>query len=146
LTARPAWIFAADEVGRPDQDEATVRPYTPRPIDPGDGLLVVRAIFRLADGTELTGYVSPIPSGEPPTLGAVQPVILGPSGQIPLWFGMAPLPPERVAGLLAALGRSARQVFPLRYRSDVPLADRPIEGQVEGFGYLARGRVAWTRS
>jgi hypothetical protein len=59
----PVWEFASDEEGVAGQDEATVRPYEVSfPVDAaGHGGPVVRAVFTLADGTNLRGYFSPQP-------------------------------------------------------------------------------------
>ena len=65
LEQRPIWEFALDEEGEEGQDEATVRPWTGnQPLDPADGMFVVRAVFELADGTKLTGYLTPPVQGE----------------------------------------------------------------------------------
>jgi len=56
----PVWIFALDEEGEEGQDEATVRPRpATRPVDPTEGMMVVKARFTLADGTSMTGYITP---------------------------------------------------------------------------------------
>ncbi len=136
-----AWEFASDEEGFPDQDEATVRPYTKIPIDPGDGLLVVRAAFRLADGTDLIGYISPPPPGTSWDLSSRQPVIVMQGGQVPMWFGMRQPSPEDIQGFLATLGKTNAHVFPLVYKSDASVVGGPVEGQVDGFCFLSQGRV-----
>jgi len=56
LERTPVWEFALDEEVEEGQDEATVRPVEgPFPLDPAGGMFVVRARFRLGDGTRLTG-------------------------------------------------------------------------------------------
>jgi hypothetical protein len=85
----PVWEFASDEEGVAGQDEATVRPYEVSfPVDAaGHGGLVVRAVFTLADGTNLRGYFSPQPvSLRKP--GLVQPVIICDAGQVNFWNGI----------------------------------------------------------
>ena len=57
LENHPIWEFALDEEGEDGQDEATVRPWEGgEPLNPADGMFVVRATFELADGTRLVGY------------------------------------------------------------------------------------------
>ena len=77
----------------------------------------------------------------PWNLGGLQPVILADSGQVPLWFGMFPPPADRIGSFLAALAKSAAQMFPLSYRSDVPILGGPVEGNVAGFSFLNQGKV-----
>ena len=48
--------FALDEEGEDGQDEATVRPYEiSGPLDSADGPLIIRALFTLADNTQMHG-------------------------------------------------------------------------------------------
>ena len=87
LATTPAWEFALDEEGEEDQDEATVRPtHGNAPIDAAAGMYVVRARFRLADGTEQVGYLTPPVQGDA-TWPAIQPVVVTPHGQVMFWFG-----------------------------------------------------------
>ena len=136
LATTPAWEFALDEEGEEDQDEATVRPVRGRaPIDPAAGMYVVRARFRLGDGTPLVGYLTPPVQGES-TLPTIQPIIVTPRGQVMFWFGA--LAPERktLATAYERLGRKAGEVFPVSYESDVPLVGGPVRGELSGFGYF----------
>lgn len=83
----PIWEFASDEEGEEDQDEATVRPWEGgEPLDPADGMFVVRANFVLADGTSIAGYVTPPVQGDA-SIGTIQPILLTPRGQVALWCG-----------------------------------------------------------
>ena len=75
----------------------------------------------------------------------VQPVIMESARQTQLWFGIAPVSPERVGALLAGLNRSADQVFPLTYYSDIAHLGPPVRGEAQGFGWFADDRVRWTR-
>jgi len=143
LKAHPAWIFASDEVGVSGQDEATVRPYTQNPVDTGNGLLVVRSKFKLADETEFLGYVSP-PSIDSTSwhIGYQQPAIVTTNGQVPLWFGIRRHSVERVHGFLALMGKAANEVFPLSYRSDIPMLSGAVEGTLAGFYFMDDGKIS----
>jgi len=78
LATSPVWEFALDEEGEDGQDEATVRPYLlRRGLDLDAGMFVVRALFVLADGTIMTGYLTPPVQGDA-GLGTLQPVIVTP--------------------------------------------------------------------
>jgi len=69
----PIWKFALDEEGDEGQDETTVRPYKiSGAFDPSYGMCVVRALFTLADGSKMQGYLTP-PFPDDDSLGIVQP-------------------------------------------------------------------------
>jgi hypothetical protein len=131
------WEFALDEEGEEGQDEATVRPYESHgPINPSEGMFIVRARLGLADGTQLKGYLTPPVQGDS-SLGTLQPAVVVSGGQVSFWCGM--LEPERghIAASYARLGKaSASQVFPLRFESDVALVGGPIVGELPGFMVL----------
>jgi hypothetical protein len=135
--AAPVWEFASDEEGVAGQDEATVRPYEVSfPIEAaGHGGLVVRAVFTLADGTNLRGYLSPQPASlrRP---GYLQPVVICAAGQLNFWHGIQRPTPNQMMDELAKLEKQAVKVFPLRYRSDVELDGGPISGTIPGFGFI----------
>jgi len=133
LESFPVWEFALDEEGEDGQDEATVRPYEGSPpLDPSDGVFIVRARFDLADGTRLHGYLTP-PGDGPSGVRTIQPIIVTTGGQVMFWFGaMAP----SAASLEAAydrLGRQQSAVFPVQYASEVELVTGPVRGELNGF-------------
>lgn len=136
LQTVPVWEFALDEKHLPGQDSATVRPYdAPRWLSPIDGVFLVRAAFTLADGSRVSGYLMPPPSGET-TIEILQPCIVTARGHVPLWHGLARPEPALIAGYYTWLGKAADEVFPLRFTSSVALIDGPIAGTVGGFQYL----------
>ena len=130
LSSSPAWEFALDEEGEPDQDEATVRPYPfTGSVDPSVGMLIVAARFWLADGTEMRGYLTP-PSSDDRSLGTIQPQIVTDGGQVSFWLGRCP--PNKIRAY-QLLGRDAESVFPIRFESAVPLLGGAVFGTVPGF-------------
>ena len=135
FNAVPVWEFTSDEEEVPGQDEATVRPYNVAPpIDTGHGA-IVRAVFTLADGTNLRGYLSPHPiSLRRP--GWVQPVMISGAHQFNFWSGMLRPSQTQMNEVLAKIGKQASQVFPVQYRSDVELVSDPISGIIPGFGFI----------
>jgi hypothetical protein len=128
------WEFALDEEGDEGQDEATIRPDEPRgPLDPGDGMFIVRARLKLADGTPVRGYLTPPVQGDS-SLGTLQPAVVVGAGQVSFWCGMLTPEPAQVAAFYARLGKSSgSDVFPLRFESDVELVGGPIAGELPGF-------------
>jgi hypothetical protein len=137
LEQHGVWEFALDEEGEEGQDEATVRPYKVRgPLDPSEGMFIVRARLSLADGTQLKGYMTPPVQGDS-SLGTLQPAVVVDGGQVSFWCGMLEPEPGHIAASYARLGKSAAsQVFPLRFESDVALVGGPITGELPGFMVL----------
>lgn len=133
----PVWEFALDEEGEEGQDEATVRPCeVSGPLDPADGMFIVRASLTLSDGTQLTGYLTPPVQGEG-GLSTLQPAVVVPNGQVSFWCGMVVPPPEHISKSYSLLGKASPQhVFPLRFESDVALVGGPVSGEVPGFVIL----------
>ena len=126
----PAWEFAFDEEGDEGQDEATVRPFPLSQIDERfDGSIVVAAVFELADGTSLPGYLTP---RDDPNLdlASAQPQIVTPIGQVMFWHGRCPVQTEM---LYKMLNRESREVFPIRFKTLVPVGSRDYSGEIPGF-------------
>ena len=133
LSKSPVWEFALDEEGEEGQDEATVRPYELSSVlDPSDGMFVVRAVFTLADGSSLQGYLTPPVQGES-DIGTLQPIVVTERGQVGFWCGMAVPDSARLARLYALLGRDAGRVFPVRFESEVDLTSGKVAGSIPGF-------------
>lgn len=132
----PVWEFALDEERAEGQDEATARPYhyTP-PLNPNDGMFVVRADFALADGTLMEGYLTPAVQ-RVSNIGTFQPVIITKQGQVAFWFGIFEPDSGMISQNYRLLGKDASQVFPTRFKSAVEILGGPIEGKLEGFLYL----------
>ncbi|HYN10338.1 MAG TPA: hypothetical protein VES67_23325 [Vicinamibacterales bacterium] len=129
----PVWEFALDEEGEPDQDETTVRPYSRPGAPPVDGMFVVRARFQLADGTTMSGYLTPPVQGDD-GLGTLQPIILTPDGQVAFWHGMRAPTPDEIGESYRRLGKSSPdQVFPIRFESEVEIVGGPVRGELPGF-------------
>lgn len=132
LRVYPVWEFALDEEGLPGQDEETVRPFVyTSPLDPGDGIMVVPASFTLADGTEMSGYLTPTHQGK--DIGYIRPTIITEAGQVGFWFGVGSLGPGKVSQYYSKLRKGPLQVFPLYFRSNVALIGGSVEGTIMGF-------------
>lgn len=131
----PVWEFALDEEGEENQDEATVRPWeSAGPLDPADGMFVIRAKFILANDTEYFGYITPPVHGDL-SISTIQPVIVTDHGQVMFWFGIIPPTSDMIHEAYALLGLKAEDVFPCRYASDVTVKDGPVAGTLNGFMY-----------
>jgi len=146
LATSPVWQFALDEEGVEGQDETTVRPCSvDGALDPSAGMFVVRARFALADGTLMSGYLTPPVQGKA-GLSTFQPRIITPAGQVAFWCGMIVPDAARIAKSYARLGKAdASQVFPLRFESAVPLKCGTIKGEIPGFLVLVDFKTRQTR-
>ena len=136
----PVWKFALDEEGEEGQDEATVRPFEcTGPLDPRDGMFVVRAEFSLADGAKMQGYLSPALQDE---LGFFQPTIITEKGQVGFWSGIMQPSQEAIASYYTSIGKSLEQVFPLAFTSKVDVNGGSIKGIVNGFSFYSKDKKA----
>jgi hypothetical protein len=146
LSTFPVWEFRLDGEGEEGPDESTVRPYSALgPLDPADGMFVVRAAFTLADGTRLRGYFTP-PGRDDAGMGTLQPIIVTDRGQVRFWCGTATPSPKRLTRNYELLGKNAQQVFPLQFESDVDLMGGPVKDSVSGFLVLEDFQTRRTRT
>lgn len=141
LQRYPIWEIALDTDDEDDFElwEPLRKPEYHRPEF---GLRAIyRTTFRLADGSEVTGFLER-PPDDSPGVPNTAPVILTDSGQVDLWHGVSP--PDQTEEYYRMLGREAAAVFPLDYRSEF---GRPIRGIAEGFCYFSPdcATVCWTR-
>jgi hypothetical protein len=143
----PAWIqchvLDYDEPWYDETTEETFRPWSgSRPASPSDGMLLVSSSFRLADGTALTGFITPAPGRgkvRDSDLGTVQPHIFLPSGKIAsFWGGMFGFPDEAKAAFYDTLGKQSAGVFPIHFRADSNLTTGRQEGVIRGFYSIKR--------
>lgn len=127
------WEFASDEEYQNDQDEATVKPIEQQNyIDFNGGIFIVKAIFSLNDGTTLTGYVTPDKESD---IGTMQPTIVTKDGQIVFWYGMNRPTKEELEESYKQLNRSAKEIFPVTFRSDPGIESVSVEGDINGFAF-----------
>ena len=63
-----------------------------------------------------------------------QPTIVTANGQVAFWLGA--FPPESLDDSYAALGKTAGELFPIRYRCVVPTVGAPLAGELHGFMHL----------
>ena len=136
----PVWEFALDEEGEEGQDEGTVRPWPFRytgVLDPSWSMFVVYASFVLADGTPMSGYLTPSPNAT--DLGIIQPIIVTPQGQVAFWCGILEPTSEAISASYGRLNKSSStQVFPIQFASEVELAAGPLKGSIPGFLMLKK--------
>ena len=124
----PVWRYLGDS-----DSEASVEPTELTSLtEASQETFVVRASFILNDGSSLVGYCSP---SDDSGIDYVQPVIITESGHVPLFYESRPPSPEPDSSL-RKLGRQSDQIFPLRYRAEVPVDGRFVEGEVSAIHVL----------
>jgi hypothetical protein len=127
----PIWEYALDEEGEDGQDEATVKPRPDLSVaDPAEGMLIARAEFIARDGTRYEGYVSP---SDEEAFGFGQPTIVTDEGQVNFWYGAFPPKPGALEADYKLLGKTAEQLFPVRYRALVEYEGARLEGEIPAF-------------
>ena len=129
----PVWIGChTADFGKPwydDTDEETFRPYVgDLPADPSEGMLLVRAVIELKDGSTYPGFVTP-GSG----LGTQQPQIFVDGRRFSFWGGMVGIAERAQQELYAALQKGPEAIFPMRSVADPGLVTGIVESQVDGF-------------
>ena len=134
--AHPIWIGCHcsdyDEPWYEETDEETHRAWTgDSPVDASADMFLVRASLTLADGSRFPGFVTP--SEKPDDPGTTQPHLFHDGAMFYFWGGMIGVPTEDRARLYQALGRSADQVFPIRFAADPGLATGHCSGTLDGF-------------
>lgn len=129
----PVWIGChTADYGTPwyeDTDEETFRPYDGQlPADPSEGMLLVRAVLQLKDGSCFPGFVTPGLG-----LGTQQPQIFVDDCRFGFWGGILGIADGTQRELYAALRKHPDAIFPLRFAADPGLTTGEVEGQIEGF-------------
>jgi hypothetical protein len=133
LVLHPIWEFRLDPTSEVNQNESTVWPHhATGPLDSTDRMFIVRALFFLADGSTMVGYLTPPVKGDS-GIGALQPIIVTARGQVRFWCGTTVPDAKRLARGYQFLGKNAAAIFPLRFESDVKLVSGPVEGSLPGF-------------
>ena len=150
LRRYPVWIGChTADYGKPwyeDTDEETFRPYIGTlPASPAEGMLLVRAVFELKDGTRYPGFVTPAAEGwdkghdgraiseHNHILGTQQPQIFVGDRAFGFWGGMVGIPSQAQQELYKALGKGPDAIFPLRFCAEAGLTTGLGDGTIEGF-------------
>ncbi len=135
----PVWVNAHvidyEKDWYKETDEETFRPWDGSlPIDPAETMFLVKAAFSLADGTQLTGFITPQQGPGEPDLSILQPYLFTPSGElISFWFGLFEPTKEDVGSIYTMLGRKSTQVFPIRFQAEKGTAKGIVKGTISGF-------------
>jgi hypothetical protein len=115
-----------------DTDEETFRPWTDAlPVDPADGMFLVRAAVTFADGSEAEGFLTP--AFEAGDMGTMQPHVFVGNRMFGFWGGMFGVRPEVQSEFLELIAKSAYQIFPIRFRGHPGLSKGAVDAEVPGW-------------
>jgi len=129
------WEWASDEEGEEDQDETTVRPVlSDKPVR-ADKSYIIKANFTLADGTVFVGVFTSA-KHMPETVGWLHPIIFTEQGQVLFYYGVMKPTPQEVLQNYQRLGKTAVEVFPIKFHAAIGVEDGISQGIVESFLYL----------
>ena len=96
-------------------------------------MFIVRAEFVSADGTSFDGYLTP---QHEERVGGAQPTIVTANGQVAFWLGAFPPRRGRLDRAYATVGKTAGELFPIRYRALIDHGGVALEGELHGFMHL----------
>ncbi len=105
-----------------------------------DGKFLLRAAFKLADGTELDGHVT-YAADDGATLREREPTLCTDGGQVPLWYGQLVPDAEDMTTWLGWIGRGRDAVFPLTWRAVFHPPGDELPGGAAGFAVIEGGAV-----
>lgn len=126
--------FDCDELWYDETDEETLRPWDGQlPVDPSDGMFLVKAKFRLSDGREFWGYVTPGNPEEDASIGILQPYLAVGSQFFGFWGGMLGVAKTAKDSFYAAIAADHTTAFPIEFSVDTKFALRAISGTIAGF-------------
>jgi hypothetical protein len=132
----PVWIAChTEDQAEPwfeETNEETFRPWLGSlPVEPSDGMLLVRATLELRDGSLYRGFITPaFKEGD---LGALQPQIFVEDERFGFWGGMFDASAEKKAAFYSAMRKGSEAIFPLRFAADRGLSKGFVSGTLEGF-------------
>jgi hypothetical protein len=104
-------------------------------------MFAVKALFILADNTELIGYLTPPVLADREDIGIIQPIIVTDKGQLMFWNGLLKPTKTQLDENYGVLDKSASEVFPVRYRSAVEIEGGAVEGTIDGFLYCRKKKL-----
>ena len=147
FSGHPVWIGCHttdyDEPWYEETDEETFRPWTGKlPVNPSEGVLLVRARLAFADGTAFPGFVTPQFPKDPPDLGMQQPQMFLPVGKVRgFWCGMFEPNRGEILSFYKEVERDSARVFPIKYAAEPGLTGGLASGIIPGFCYCPADKV-----
>jgi hypothetical protein len=146
----PVWVNClvvdSAEPWYDDTDDETFRPWLGEtPVDPDNGIFLVRSQFRLKDGAVYSGFITPASQkimGSNNPLGIVQPYIfLDEEKVISFWYGIIKPSKEIVAQLCNTFNKTPDQLFPIYFEAEEGLSYGITSGDIPGLCFLDNGKT-----
>jgi hypothetical protein len=126
LVTSPVWRYEGGSGA-----DATVAPSKRVSLSrTDDEIFLAGTDFELFDSSRHFGFCFP---ADDSGIDYLQPVILSASGHVSFWFD-GPAVPEVLARQWRALGKEAREMFPVAFRCRVSVDGRTVSGRIEGVG------------
>jgi len=124
LATSPVWRYDGGEGA-----DATIAPTKRKALSQADDEIFLAATeFVLADGSRHSGFCFP---ADDSGIDYLQPVIISRTGHVSFWFDNTP-EPDVLARQWQALGKKAKEIFPVSFKSLVPVDGRSVSGQITG--------------
>ncbi|MFY9552326.1 MAG: PilZ domain-containing protein [Thermoanaerobaculia bacterium] len=124
LVASPVWRYEGGSGA-----EALVVPSERKALSHlDDEIFLARTEFELFDSTRHFGFCFP---ADDSGMGYLQPVILTRTGPVSFWFD-GPVSPDVIASQWKALGKEAREIFPVGFRCLIPVDGGTVRGRIRG--------------
>lgn len=132
----PVWVACHsmdyDAPWYDNTDEETFRPWTDAlPVDPADGMFLLRAAVTFADGSHAEGFLTP--AFEAVDMGTMQPHAFVGDRAFGFWGGMFGVRPDVQSQFLDLIGKSANQIFPMRFHGQPGLSKGVVDAEVPGW-------------
>ena len=126
--------FDCDELWYDETDEETFRPWDGQlPVDPSEGMFLAKAKFRLSDGRQFWGLITPGHPGEDASLGILQPYLAAGSRFFGFWGGTVGVAETAKDSFYAAIAANHTTAFPIEFSVDTKIALGVVSGTITGF-------------
>jgi len=136
----PIWIGCHvadyDEPWFDDTDEETFRPWLgERPVDQSDETLLVRADAKLADGSKLSGFLTP--SVDPSDVSSSHPHAFVGERAFGFWSGVLDTATRDASAFQQAVGSDVARILPITFTVDDDVVTGGLTVIVEGWSSQA---------
>lgn len=147
FSQHPVWASCHTlDYGEPwydETDEESFRPWTGAlPVGPEEGMLLVRATFKLSDGRPGAGFVTPQHQQDSTDLGVMQPILFLASGEsVSFWHGIRQQSEKERSLLYQHFGTDRKRIFPIAFAAENGLATGRVSGVIPGFCWCPKDTV-----
>lgn len=147
FSQHPVWVSChtldSDEPWNDETNEESFRPWTgDLPVGPDEGMLLVSAVFRLADGRNAKGFMTPQHAEDAPDLGIMQPIMfLSADVAASFWDGIRQQSEKERSKFYQFFGSDPKRIFPINFDAETGLATGRASGVIPGFCWCPKGKV-----